>query len=118
MTRQLYQKEFHELEDAKDWFYRRAQRLLDEGHGEDLSEEQQIRFSKLVAQFDVTARRLLQKADKDIQWYQPITDTSAKPQTSTDRERACLYLEAALKLRNLILNIRATISGENERNNF
>jgi hypothetical protein len=118
MARQLYQKELKELEDAKAWFYRRAQRLLDEVHGEDLSEEQHLRFSTLVAQFDVTARRLLRKADKDIQRWQSIVDISAKAQTPTGRERAHLNLEAALKLRNLILNIHARISRENERDDF
>lgn len=118
MARQLYQKELKELEDAKDWFHRRAQRLLDEVHGEDLSEEQQIRFSILVAQFDVTARRLLQKADKDIQRWQLIVDTLLRAQTPTGRERARLSLAAALKLRNLILTIRARISRENERDDF
>src|SRR5215207_625375 len=116
MVRQPYQKELKELEDARYWFYRRAQLLFDEAYGEDLSEEQQMRFSQLVAQFDVTARRLLEEAEKHIQWWQPIVDVSAEAQTFTDRERARRCLEAALKLRMLILDTRATISRANERN--
>jgi hypothetical protein len=118
MARQPYQKELQELEDATDWFYRRAQSLIDEAYGEDLSEEQQRRFSQLVAQFDVTARRLLKETDKYIQRWQPIVDVSTEAQRPTDRERARRYLEAALKLRMLILNTRATISRANERDDF
>src|SRR5215207_1152578 len=118
MARQLYQKELQELEDAKDWFYRRAQRLFDEAYGEDLSEEQQIRFSKLVAQFDVTARRLLQVTEKDIEWYQPVLDAPAGAQTPTNRERSRLQVEAASKLRILILDTRATLSRANEGDDF
>jgi hypothetical protein len=118
MSRQPYQKELQELEDAKDWFYRRAQRLFDEAPGEDLSEEQQMRFSQLVAQFDVTARRLLEEAEKHIQRWQPIVDAPAGAQTLTDRERSRRCLEAALKLRMLILDTRATIARTNERDDF
>src|SRR5215207_11220819 len=110
MVRQPYQKELKELEDARYWFYRRAQLLFDEAYGEDLSEEQQMRFSQLVAQFDVTARRLLQETEKDIEWYQPVLDAPAGAPTPANRERVRLQVEAALKLRILILDTRSTIS--------
>jgi hypothetical protein len=118
MARQPYQKELQELADAKDWFYRRVQRLFDEAYGEDLSEEQQIRFSQLVVQFNVTARRLLADAEKHIQRWQSIVEASAGAQRPTDRERARRCLEAAIKLRMLIQNTRSTISRANERDDF
>jgi hypothetical protein len=107
-----------ELEDAREWFLRRGQRLLDEAHGGNLSEEQQARYRYLVKQFDITARRLLRKADKDIERWQPVVDAPAGVGVSEDQKRARIWLEAAQMLRGLILATRATIAGEVEREDF
>jgi hypothetical protein len=107
-----------ELEDAREWFLRRCQRLLDEAHGRNLSEEQQARYRDLVKQFDITARRLLRKADKDIELWQPVVDAPGGVGVSEDQERARISLEAAQELRGLILATRATTAGEVEREDF
>jgi hypothetical protein len=116
---QPYKEELKELEGARDRFSRRSQHLLDEVEGENLSEEQQqVRLGNLVEQFDMTARWLLRKTDKDIARWQPIFDAPAGARSPEDRERAHTNLERARKFRGLVLSTRAAVSGEDERDDF
>lgn len=114
----LYKKELKELKAAQERFYQRGQRLLDEVQGENLSEEQQARFRNLVEQFDMTARRVLRKADRDIEKWQPVANTPTGSKSPVEQEKARIRLTAANKVRKLVLSTRAKISGDPERDDF
>ena len=114
----LYKKELKELEAARAKFERRGRQLLAEVQGENLSEEQRARFRNLVEQFDMTARRVLRKTDRDIERWQPVADAPTGSKPPVEQERARIRLQAANKVRGLIVSTRAKVAGEAERTDF
>lgn len=114
----LYKKELKELEAARAKFYRRGRQLLAEVQGENLSEEQRARYCNLVEQFDMTARRVLRKTDRDIEKWQPVADAPMGSKPPVEQDKARLRLEAANKVRGLVVSTRAKVADEAERDDF
>ena len=115
----LYRRELEELLDARERWRRRTQRLLDRVEAGVVSEEEAERQRvSILQQFDAVARRLLQQAERDVARWRAVLDAPPGARTPDQRERAAARLGMATRFRDLVVDRRARISGEEKKTEF